>query len=197
MGVHPLAWVRPGGAKHCAFISQLREGGMRVLFLTAGCCCCCCGVQEEEEVVAAPAKPAFGLFGFGRKPQPVEEEEEEEEVRAAAVLSPNSLGCVHSFAGSWVWAAQASLHARPCLAVLHLRLYTASLHASHSATSPCPKHNPASALPLQEVVVEEEVVVVAQKKPSLFGAFFKKVEQVAEEEEEVEEEEVSACCALL
>lgn len=34
---------------------------------------------QEEEVVAAPAKPAFGLFGFGRKPQPVEEEEEEEE----------------------------------------------------------------------------------------------------------------------
>ena len=38
-------------------------------------------------MVAAPAKPAFGLFGFGRKPQPVEEEEEEEEVR------PGSCGC--------------------------------------------------------------------------------------------------------
>ncbi|KAI7836826.1 hypothetical protein COHA_009327 [Chlorella ohadii] len=47
--------------------------------------------EEEEEVVAAPAKPAFGLFGFGRKPQP-EEVVVEEEVVVVAQKKPSLFG---------------------------------------------------------------------------------------------------------
>lgn len=109
---------------------------MRALFLTAGCCCCCCrGVQEEEEVVAAPAKPAFGLFGFGRKPQPVEEEEEEEEVRAAAARNEPQLPWLCAFVCRQLGMGCASVLACPALpsCAAPASVHSKSPPSSHSA----------------------------------------------------------------